>query len=263
VSGVGAIVSNIIVTNVYITNPGSGYTATDLAASPIATFSPVGTSATVGFGVSTISLVNLGIGYTNTASAAITFSSPTVGIASTATATAGLGYPGILPGPGVNTTGNTQIYYAIPRTTFSIGISTGVGVGTLTSTDVGDDVFAVPAPVASIGGTVSAVLVVSPGSGYTATSRLSASNFDGANVGTGFTFTSSTIVSNYQVSEVLMIQSVGSAVTTCDFVEIGGIANNENLGEFDTDISGSNARLKLNPTYRNNTIKIFTNSITN
>jgi hypothetical protein len=60
-----------------------------------------------------------------------------------------------------------------------------------------------------------------------------------------------------------MIQSVGSAVTTCDFVEIGGIANNENLGEFDTDISGSNARLKLNPTYRNNTIKIFTNSITN
>jgi hypothetical protein len=263
ISGVGAIVSNIIVTNVYITNPGSGYTATDLAASPIATFSPVGTSATVGFGVSTISLVNLGIGYTNAASAAITFSSPTVGIASTATATAGLGYPGILPGPGVNTTGNTQIYYAIPRTTFSIGISTGVGVGTLTSTDVGDDVFASPAPVASIGGTVSAVLVVSPGSGYTATSKLSASNFDGANVGTGFTFTSSTIVSNYQVSEVLMIQSVGSAVTTCDFVEIGGIANNENLGEFDTDISGSNARLKLNPTYRNNTIKIFTNSITN
>jgi hypothetical protein len=263
ISGVGAIVSNIIVTNVYITNPGSGYTATDLAASPIATFSPVGTSATVGFGVSTISLVNLGIGYTNAASAAITFSSPTVGIASTATATAGLGYPGILPGPGVNTTGNTQIYYAIPRTAFSIGISTGVGVGTLTSTDVGDDVFADSAPVASIGGTVSAVLVVSPGSGYTATSKLSASNFDGANVGTGFTFTSSTIVSNYQVSEVLMIQSVGSAVTTCDFVEIGGIANNENLGEFDTDISGSNARLKLNPTYRNNTIKIFTNSITN
>jgi hypothetical protein len=138
-----AIVSNIIVTNVYITNPGSGYTATDLAASPIATFSPVGTSATVGFGVSTISLVNLGIGYTSTASAAITFSSPTIGIASTATATAGLGYPGILPGPGVNTTGNTQIYYAIPRTTSFYKISTGVGVGTLTSTDVGDDVFAV------------------------------------------------------------------------------------------------------------------------
>jgi hypothetical protein len=263
ISGVGAAVSTIIVTNVYITNPGSGYTATDLAAIPIIAFNPVGTSATVGFGVSTVSLVNLGIGYVSAVAAAITFSSPTVGIASTATATAALGYPGILPGPGVNTTGSTQIYYAIPRTTFSIGISTGVGVGTLTSTDVGDDVFTTPKPVASIGGAVSAVLVISPGSGYTATSKLSASNFDGANVGTGFTFTSSNVVSNYQISEVLLIQSVGSAVTTCDFVEIGGIANNENLGEFDSDISGINGRLKLNPTYRNNTIKIFTNSITN
>ena len=263
ISGVGATVSTIIVTNVYITNPGSGYTATDLAAIPIIAFNPVGTSATVGFGVSTVSLVNLGIGYVSAVAAAITFSSPTIGIASTATATAALGYPGILPGPGVNTTGSTQIYYAIPRTTFSIGISTGVGVGTLTSTDVGDDVFTTPKPVASIGGAVSAVLVISPGSGYTATSKLSASNFDGANVGAGFTFTTSTVVSNYQISEVLLIQSVGSATTTCDFVEIGGIANNENLGEFDSDISGTNARLKLNPTYRNNTIKIFTNSITN
>jgi len=263
ISGVGAAVSTIIVTNVYITNPGSGYTATDLAAIPIIAFNPVGTSATVGFGVSTVSLTSLGIGYVSAGAAAITFSSPTVGIASTATATAALGYPGILPGPGVNTTGSTQIYYVIPRTTFSIGISTGVGVGTLTSTDVGDDVFTTPKPVASIGGAVSAVLVISPGSGYTATSKLSASNFDGANVGTGFTFTSSNVVSNYQISEVLMIQSVGSATTTCDFVEIGGIANTENLGEFDSDISGTNARLKLNPTYRNNTIKIFTNSITN
>ena len=263
ISGVGAAVSTIIVTNVYITNPGSGYTATDLAAIPIIAFNPVGTSATVGFGVSTVSLTSLGIGYVSAGAAAITFSSPTVGIASTATATAALGYPGILPGPGVNTTGSTQIYYAIPRTTFSIGISTGVGVGTLTSTDVGDDVFTTNIPVASIGGAVSAVLVISPGSGYTATSKLSASNFDGANVGTGFTFTTSTVVSNYQISEVLLIQSVGSAVTTCDFVEIGGIANNENLGEFDSDISGINGRLKFNPTYRNNTIKIVSNSITN
>ena len=263
ISGVGAAVSTIIVTNVYITNPGSGYTATDLAAIPIIAFNPVGTSATVGFGVSTVSLTSLGIGYVSAGAAAITFSSPTVGIASTATATAALGYPGILPGPGVNTTGSTKIYYAIPRTTFSIGISTGVGVGTLTSTDVGDDLFTTLKPVASIGGAVSAVLVVSPGSGYTATSKLSASNFDGANVGAGFTFTTSTVVSNYQISEVLLIQSVGSAVTTCDFVEIGGIANNENLGEFDSDISGINGRLKFNPTYRNNTIKIVSNSITN
>ena len=262
-SGVGATVSTILVTNVYVTNPGSGYTATDLAAIPIATFSPVGTSATVGFGVSTISLVNLGIGYTTAASAVVTFSTPNIGIGSTARATASLGYPGILPGPGVTTTGSTQIYYAIPRTSNSLGISTGVGIGTLTGTNVGDDLFVSNAPVASIGGTITNVSIVSPGSGYTVTSKLTATNFDGANVGTGFTFTSSVVVNNYQFSDVMILQSVGSAVTSCDYIEFGTIANNEILGSFNADISGSNARLVFTPTYRNNTIKIATNSITN
>ena len=262
-SGVGAAVSTILVTNVYVTNPGSGYTATDLAASPIATFNPVGTSATVGFGVSTISLVNLGIGYTTAASAVVTFSTPNIGIGTTARATASLGYPGILPGPGVTTTGSTQIYYAIPRTSNSLGISTGVGIGTLTGTDVGDDLFVSNAPVASIGGSITNVSIVSPGSGYTATSRLTATNFDGANVGTGFTFISSVVVNNYQFSDVMILQSVGSAVTSCDYIEFATIANNEILGSFNADISGSNARLVFTPTYRNNTIKIATNSITN
>ena len=262
-AGVGAAVSTILVTNVYVTNPGSGYTATDLAASPIATFNPVGTSATVGFGVSTISLVNLGIGYTTAAAAVVTFSAPNIGIGTTARATASLGFPGILPGPGVTTTGSTQIYYAIPRTSNSLGISTGVGIGTLTGTDVGDDLFVSNAPVASIGGSITNVSIVSPGSGYTATSRLTATNFDGANVGTGFTFISSVVVNNYQFSDVMILQSVGSAVTSCDYIEFATIANNEILGSFNADISGSNARLVFTPTYRNNTIKIATNSITN
>ena len=262
-AGVGAAVSTILVTNVYVTNPGSGYTATDLAASPIASFNPVGTSATVGFGVSTISLVNLGIGYTTAASAIVTFNAPNIGIGTTARATASIGFPGILPGPGVTTTGNTQIYYAIPRTSNSLGISTGVGIGTLTGTDVGDDLFVSNAPVASIGGSITNVSIVSPGSGYTATSKLTATNFDGANVGTGFTFTSSVVVNNYQFSDVMILQSVGSAVTSCDYIEFATIANNEILGSFNADISGSNARLVFTPTYRNNTIKIATNSITN
>ena len=261
--GVSAAVSTIVVTNVFITNTGSGYTATDLASIPIATFSPVGTSATVGFGVSAISLVNLGIGYVSAGVATITFGAPNIGTGTIATATAALGYPGILPGPGVNTTGSTAIYYAVPSTSLSFKISTGVGVGTLTSTDVGDDAFASNNPVASIGGAVSAVLVVSPGSGYTATSKLGASNFDGANVGTGFTFTSSNVVSNYQFSDAMILQSVGSAVTSCDYIEYATIANNEILGSLNADISGTNARLLFTPTYRNNTIKIFTNSITN
>ena len=263
ISGVGAAVSTIVVTNVVITNTGSGYTATDLAAIPIITFSPVGTSATVGFGVSLVSLVNLGIGYVSAGVATITFGAPNIGTGTTATATAALGYPGILPGPGVTTTGSTKIYYAVPVSSSTFKISTDVGVGTLTSTDVGDDAFASNNPVASIGGTVSSVLVVSPGSGYTATSKLSASNFDGANVGTGFTFTSSNVVSNYQFSDVMILQSVGSAVTSCDFIEYASLANNEILGSLNADISGSNARLLFTPTYRNNNINIFTNSITN
>jgi len=262
-SGVGATVSTILVTNVYVTNPGSGYTATDLAASPIASFNPVGTSATVGFGVSTISLVNLGIGYTTAASAVVTFSTPNIGIGTTARATASLGYPGILPGPGVTTTGSTLIYYAIPLTSNSLGISTGVGIGTLTGTEVGDDLFVSNVPVASIGGSITNVSIVSPGSGYTATSILTAVNFDGANVGTGFTFISSVVVNNYQFSDVMILQSVGSANTSCDYIEFGTVANNEILGNFNADISGSNAQLVFTPTYRNNTIKIAANSITN
>ena len=61
----------------------------------------------------------------------------------------------------------------------------------------------------------------------------------------------------------MILQSVGSAVTSCDYIEYATIANNEILVSLNADISGSNARLLFTPTYRNNTIKIFTNSITN
>lgn len=260
-SGAAATVSSVVVTNVYITNPGSGYTATDLTTTPIATFNPVGTSATVGFGVSSVTLANLGIGYTTAASAVVTFSNPNISTGTTATATAALGFPGILPGPGVTTTGNTAIYYVASKTANSIGISTGVGIGTLTSTDVGDDIFSSNKPSASVGGNVTSVSIISPGSGYTSTSRLTATNFDGANIGTGFTFTSSVVVNNYQFSDVMLLQSVGSASTSCDYIEFGTIANNEILGFFNGDISGTSARLLFSPTYRNNTIKLSSNFI--
>ncbi len=262
-SGAVAIASSLIVTNVFITNPGSGYTASDLASPPIATFSPTGTAATVGFGVSTILLTNLGVGYTSAVAAAVSFSAPNISTGTTATATASLGFPGILPGPGVNTTGQTRVYYVASVSTNSIGISTGIGIGTLTTTDVGDDLFTEDPPIASIGGTVTNVFVVSPGSGYTSTSVLTASSFDGANTGTGFSFTSSTVVNNYQFSDVMILQSVGSASTSCDFMEYGTIANDDILGSFNADISGSNARLLFTPTYRNNTIKVSSQSITN
>lgn len=262
-NGATAGVSSVIVTNVYISNSGTGYTSSDLASLPIATFNPVGTSATIGFGVSTIAITNLGLGYTSAAAAAVSFSSPNLSTGTTATASASLGFPGILPGPGVNTTGSTAIYYVATVSPTTIGISTGVGVGTLTATDVGDDVFSTNKPTVSIGGSVTGVTVVSAGSGYTSTSRLSATNFDGANVGSGFSFTSSTVVNNYQFSDVMVLQSVGSASSTCDFLEFGTIANEDILGTFSSDISGSNARLSLTPTYSNNTIKVSSHSITN
>jgi hypothetical protein len=262
-SGAAAVVSNVIVTNVYITNPGSGYTAADLASLPIATFSPTGTAATVGFGVSTILLTNQGVGYTSIAGATVTIGNPNISTGTTATAIASLGFAGILPGPGVNTTGETRVYYVASVSANSIGISTGIGIGTLTSSDVADNLFSSDPPVANIGGRVSQVLVVSPGSGYTSTSVLTASAFDGVNIGTGFSFTTNKIVNNYQFSDVMILQSVGSASTTCDFMEYGTIANQEILGTFSSDISGNNARLLFTPTYRNNTIKVSSQSITN
>ena len=261
--GASAIVTQVGINTVYVSNSGNGYTISDLSSPPIATFSPVGASATVGFGISTIQIINSGAGYTNVSSIIVTVAQPNLSIGNSATATAFLGSAGILPGPGVYTTGQTRIYYVNSIGSNSIGISTGVGIGTLSIVDVGNQVFTTDKPFAFVGGKVSSVYVTSPGSGYTATSILTASNFDGANVGTGFSFTSARVVNNYQFSDVMILQSVGSASTSCDFLEYGTIANNEILGSFDSDISGSNARLLFTPTYRTNTIKISTHSITN
>ena len=258
-----AEVSSIIVTNVAITSTGLGYTAADLANTPIASYSPTGTASTVGFGVSTVRFTSLGIGYTNQASATVTFSKPNIGIGSTATATAFLGYPGILPGPGYGLT--TQIYYvsSIPNSQ-TVAISTGVGVGTLTVTDVADGTSGTDFTDVSyfVGGSISNVNIVSPGSGYSATSKLTATNFDGGNVGYGFSFVSATVVNNYQISDVMVLNNVGAFSTTPDYIEYGTLANNEILGAFDADLSSSNVRLLFTPTYRDNIIKVNKNYTT-
>lgn len=61
----------------------------------------------------------------------------------------------------------------------------------------------------------------------------------------------------------MILQSVGSAATSCDYFEYGTIANEQILGSFNADISGNNARLLFTPVFSNNTIKVITNSITN
>lgn len=60
----------------------------------------------------------------------------------------------------------------------------------------------------------------------------------------------------------MIMQSVGSASTACDFIEYASLANNEILASFRADISGANARLLVTPTYRNNTLKVIRSGIT-
>jgi hypothetical protein len=259
--GVAASVTTIRITNVYIDTVGTGYTSIDLSTPGISSFSTPGVGATVGFGVSIIGLVNLGIGYTTPP--AVTIAGPSIG-SSGATGISSLGYPGILPGVAF-TTGNTQIYYVdnIPSAN-SLRLSTGVGFGTLTRTDVADNAFLTNKPNAFIGGSIDSVQVSSPGSGYTARSIVSATNFDGANVGSGFTFIAAP-VNNYQVSDIMLLQSSGSFSPSCDIMEYATVANNEILGSFGATLTSvgldTSGNLTFTPTYRNNTIKISRNKI--
>jgi hypothetical protein len=108
-------------------------------------------------------------------------------------------------------------------------------------------------------GGVASVEIVSPGSGYGTGNTLSATL--GA-LGSGFSFPASTVVRNYQSTDIMIMQSVGSAATACDYIEYASLANSEVLGSFGADISGANAQLLFTPTYRNNTIKIVRSGIT-
>lgn len=154
------------------------------------------------------------------------------------------------------TAGN--IYYAVGVGTTTIrlfnnaaGTSQVIGIGTTTFTGVGNTM------TKSAG--VSFVEIVSPGSGYVTGNTLSATL---GTLGIGFSFTVSTVVRNYQSTDVMIIHSVGSAATACDYMEYATIANSEILGSFGADISGVNARLLVTPTYRNNTIKYVRTGIT-
>lgn len=256
-----ATVTNIILNNVTLVNAGSGYTSGDIPVE--ATFSNVSLGASVGLGVEAVSITSPGLGYTVTPT--ITFDSPTLPDGTTATATATLANYGeefnLLPGPGY---GNTYVYYIEPTSANTFDLYRDIALTdkiVLGFSTLGN-------PIAYVGGEVTVVEVTYGGSGYEPGDILSANaadldNIYSSNVGTGFSFTATNIVQNYQISDVMMLQSVGSANTTADIVEYGGIANLDDLVSFNADISGSNARLKVTPKYRDNTIKITRTSITN
>ena len=257
VSGVGtgasAQVSKIIPTNVLVTNVGSGYTASDLPVT--ATFSNPSITAQVGLGVESISLITTGIGYTVLPS--ITFGSPTLGIGSTAIASSTqLGYDqtALYNGPGFGMT--EAVYYINPlsTTTFSVSSSSGGSIISLG--------YNIPtSTVASIGGTVSNVNITFPGSNYNADDILTSSNFDSTridtNVGTGFSFRVNQTVNNFQLSDLILLQTANSGTSNAYVIESSGISDIINLGDFSADISGSNARLIFNPVFPNNTIKYY------
>jgi hypothetical protein len=255
-----ATVNNIVLTGtIPITSSGTGYTSFDLPVT--ATFSNTSLSGTVGLKVENISITSSGLGYTETPT--ITFTDPTLSGGVKATANAVLANFGpefsLFPGPGF---GNTFVYYIEPisSNTFKlyrdINRTNQVLLGFSTLTD----------PIAFVGGEVTDVEIVSGGSGYEIGDVLSAnslnlSNTFSSNVGTGFSFTVVNPVENFQISDLMMLQTVGSANTSTHIIEYAGISNSDDLLSFSSDISGNSARLKVTPTYRDNTIKITRTSI--
>ncbi len=153
------------------------------------------------------------------------------------------------------TAGN--VYYAVGVGSTTLNLfnnqagSQVTGIGTTTFTGVGNTM--------TKAGGVTSVEIVSPGSGYVTGNTLSATL---GTIGSGFSFPASTVVRNYQSTDVMIMQSVGSAATACDYIEYASLANSEILASFRADISGANARLLVTPTYRNNTLKVIRSGIT-
>ena len=153
------------------------------------------------------------------------------------------------------TAGN--IYYAVGVGTTTLNLFYNQAGAQVTGIAVTE--FAGVGNTMTKAGGVASVEIVSPGSGYVTGNTLSATL---GTIGSGFSFPASTVVRNYQSTDVMIMQSVGSAATACDYIEYASLANSEILASFGADISGANARLLVTPTYRNNTLKVIRSGIT-
>ena len=248
-SGATLEVNQIVPTNVIMSNVGSGYTSSDIPVS--VTFSNTSIIAEESLGVEAISISSSGIGYTTLPS--LIFDSPTIsGLGSTATASSTkLGYDEIvLYGT------PSAAYYIKPltSTTFSVSLSSGgtiipLGYSIPTNTTV------------SIGGTVSEINVTYSGSNYALGDILTATNFDSSridtNVGVGFSFELIKTINNFQISDLLLLQTAESGNPFAYISENSSIADIENLGYFSADVVDENARLIFTPTFAINEIKYY------
>jgi hypothetical protein len=76
------------------------------------------------------------------------------------------------------------------------------------------------------------------GSGYNngnilVTNAVNLGNEYSSIVGAGFSFSVINTVQNYQVADIMMLQTVGSATTIASLVEYSGIVNLDDLVEFE------------------------------
>ena len=243
----------------------------------VLTLTSAGIGYTAGVGVGTTSLTLLGgtgfnaVGLATILDGVITSSTllqqPTTGTGGT-TYYAGSGYA-------------TTSVISVDRTTLTntiTGINTSVGVSTFTSltahgigvSDVirvsstsngltaGTDYYVVTVPSTT---TFTLGTSVGVGTTFVAGSSLSIGFFrNSANAGGQVAYTNAItgVSTNFQASDLMVLQNG----TTADFIEYATISNNDILGTFAADISGSNARLLFTPTYPDNTIKVVRQAIT-
>lgn len=256
--GANAIVSDILITNIEVVNSGYGYTTLDMPVS--ATISTPGVGFTVGLGIYSV-LSTTGIGYTIAPTFTIdpTSISPDI----SANLEGNLGFNSsynILPGPAY---GGTSIYYIDPINSNTFKLATNSNMTEYLNLGYNISLN----PPAYIGGSVSTVTISNSGSGYQVGEILRINDNDlmsvyETTVGAGFSFTvANSLIESFQVSDVMLLQSVGSASTDAYVVEYAGIANYDNLGDYTADINSTSARLRFKPNYAHNTIK-FTKDTT-
>jgi len=252
-TGAAATVTDIVLTSVEVINSGFGYTTADMSVT--ATVTTPGVGSTVGLGIYSVAATT-GLGYTTNPS--FNIDSPSISPLTGAALTSVIGYDStsnLLSGPSY---GGTSIYYIDPIDTNTFRLTKdSAGTDYIT---LGYDITS--NPDAYIGGSVSSVSITNSGSGYEENETLTVNDVDlqsiySETIGTGFSFTvaPSTLIESFQVSDLMLLQSVGSASTDASVIEYAGIANLDNLGDYSADISGSVARLKFTPTYAHNTIK--------
>jgi hypothetical protein len=252
-AGAAATVGNIVLTSIEVNNSGFGYTSADMPVT--ATVSTPGVGNTVGLGIYSVTATT-GLGYTTNPS--FTISSPTISPLTGAALTSVVGYGAthnLVSGPGY---GGTGVYYINPINSNTFRLTRDLA-GT-NPVFLGYDLSSVP--TAYIGGSVSSVNITNSGSGYQVGEVLrvdnnSLKNQYASTVGTGFSFSvAGPLIQSFQISDLMLLQSVGSASTDAYVIEYAGIANQDNLGDYSADVSGSSARLKFTPTYAHNTVKL-------